>query len=365
MRGLIELLGLTEEGQPVSSTVPPWQAHEGRVFDLAYSPDGQTLTSVGEDGVFRIWPQKEEPSSLWYVRPDMSIKGPWWGMQCEPISNELLIYGADRKIQGWNLVKNEHFAMATNDNTISRLVVSRANNLVFTGDNGGSVRAWSLDSDKLTLDWKFAWPSGPEVVSALVCSEVRREVAIASGAERSAIYLLENLSGIELKRLVPPDYFPGDFVRNLAYSPTGDRLAIAINNRVLIWNRAEDQFATLEGHTDMVNDVCFDRIQSLLYSSSMDRTCRIWDMDKGTCIAVLKHPDAGVASVVCSPDGRSILTSDDSGHTYVWHAQSRRLLFELHPERGGVYLSRQWSGNWFVRRVDYQSLRVEKFEPLK
>ena len=365
--GVIELLGLTNEGQPVSSAVPPWQAHEGRVFDLAYSPDGKTLTSVGEDGVFRIWPQQQqqEPSSLWYVRPNMSIKGPWWGIQCEPISNELLVYGADRNIRGWNLEKNEHFAIAEIDNTINRLAVSRASNLVYTGDNGGSVMAWSPEGEKRKMDWEFAWPTGPEVVSALVCSEIRREVAIACGAERSAICLIDSRSGIELRRLVPPNYLPGDFVRNLAYSPSGERLAIAINNRVLIWNRNEDRFVALEGHTDMVNDVCFDRSEGLLYSSSMDRTCRIWDVDKRTCISVLKHPNAGVESVVCSPDGRSILTSDDSGHTYVWHAQARRLLFELKPEDGGVNLSRQWSGDWLVRRVDYQSLRIERFEPLE
>ena len=215
------------------------------------------------------------------------------------------------------------------------------------------------------MDWEFAWPTGPSIVSALVCSEVRREVAIASGAERSAICLIDSHSGIELRRLIPPDCLPGDFVRNLAYSPSGERLAIAINNRVLIWNRIEDRFVTLEGHTDMVNDMSFDPTQSVLYTSSMDRTCRIWNVDNGTCISILKHPNTGVASVVCSPDGRSILTSDDSGHTYVWHAQARRLLFELKPEGGGVNLSRQWSGDWLVRRVDYQSLRVERFQPLE
>ncbi len=363
--GVIDLLGLNQAGQLVSSSIPPWQAHDGRVFDVAYSPDGRTLTSVGEDGFCRVWPQQEESSSLWYTQPNMNRKGPWWGNQCEPMSNELLVYGADRNIHGWNLLKNEHFLLASIENTINRLVVSRAKSLVFTGDHGGGVRAWSLVGNQIKSNWEFPWPVGSAIVSALVHSEVRHELAVAVGAERSAVCLIDGHLGNELRRLVPPDYVQGDFVRNLAYSPSAERLAIAINNRVLIWNRKDDQFVELEGHSDTVNDVCFDQRESLLFTSSSDRTCRIWNIDNGACISVLKHPNSGVASVVISPDGRSILTSDDSGHTYVWHAQARRMLFELNHEVGGVSLSRQWSGDWLVLRVGYQSLRVERFDALK
>ena len=78
---------------------------------------------------------------------------------------------------------------------------------------------------------------GPVIVSALVCSKDCREVASAVGEERSDVCLINSHSGIELKRLSPLDYLPGDFVRNLAYSPNVDRLAIAINNRIVVWTR--------------------------------------------------------------------------------------------------------------------------------
>jgi WD40 repeat protein len=49
---------------------------------------------------------------------------------------------------------------------------------------------------------------------------------------------------------------------------------------------------TLTGHTDIVNDICFDSTGSSLISASKDGTVKIWDIKKGSPVLDMKSKKA-------------------------------------------------------------------------
>src|SRR5262249_22605078 len=78
-----------------------------------------------------------------------------------------------------------------------------------------------------------------------------------------------------------------------AFSPDGDRIVTASDDRtVCIWD-ATTLVVTLRGHEDVVWSAAFSSDGQRIVTASKDRTARIWDSASGREIAALRH-DAGV-----------------------------------------------------------------------
>ncbi len=80
-------------------------------------------------------------------------------------------------------------------------------------------------------------------------------------------------------------------VTAVAVSPDRSLLAIAAENGVTIWDMKADQAKlTLEGHTAPVTAVCFSRDGDRLYSTSKDKTVRVWNIADGTLASRIDVP---------------------------------------------------------------------------
>jgi len=59
----------------------------------------------------------------------------------------------------------------------------------------------------------------------------------------------------------------------------------------------------LEGHKSFVYSVAVSPDGKTLFSSSGDKTVRVWDLTSCSCSAVLERHTSNVNSVAVSPDG--------------------------------------------------------------
>jgi WD40 repeat protein len=117
-------------------------------------------------------------------------------------------------------------------------------------------------------------------------------------------------------------------------SPDGKHLAMIgesiaapevwrIPQKVNLSGDAEEpqRILTLEGHEDYVRALAYSPDGSRIATGSRDRTAKLWDAETGTELTTLTTP-SGVAWVAFSPDGSRIATGGADGVTRIWSTET-------------------------------------------
>ncbi|HEV3230002.1 MAG TPA: TIR domain-containing protein [Solirubrobacteraceae bacterium] len=88
------------------------------------------------------------------------------------------------------------------------------------------------------------------------------------------------------------------------------------------------------GHQGPVTSVAFSPVGGLLVTGSEDLTARVWSVDSGAQLSVLRGAGAALRSVVFDPSGEIVMGVSDDGATRLWAARSGRLLVTLKSASG-------------------------------
>src|SRR5262249_4962128 len=101
-----------------------------------------------------------------------------------------------------------------------------------------------------------------------------------------------------------------DYIRTVAFGPTGRTLAAGFLNGVIkIWEVYSGVNALrLDGHLASVNSVSFSPAAQLPASASRDKTIRLWDAESGAELKTLEGHAGEVRAVAFSPDGDWLLS---------------------------------------------------------
>ncbi len=138
---------------------------------------------------------------------------------------------------------------------------------------------------------------------------------VTAGDGRDAI-LWDVASGEELRRLEH-----GSKVESLAFSASGDYVAIAGNDEVArVWkigagdgdgeSEAEGEQPVIVAHDSEINQLAFSPRGPYLATASDDNSARVWATDDGREVARLAHDD-NVKSLAFGPNGRWLATLSD------------------------------------------------------
>ncbi|KAL6889130.1 WD40-repeat-containing domain protein [Trichoderma evansii] len=149
----------------------------------------------------------------------------------------------------------------------------------------------------------------------------------------------------------------------LAFAPEGSIIRQEFINNVcdgisLVLNRPNTWgtcVQTLFGHRDQIMSLAFSPASHLLFTSSLDETARIWEMETGNCQQILLFGSYhGLAKI--SPDSKKVASSD-STKIYIWNTDTGEKMHTLHGD-GRKFWSIAFAFNSKFLASAYQDMNI-------
>jgi WD40 repeat protein/transcriptional regulator with XRE-family HTH domain len=339
------------------------RAHGTRVLSAAFSPDGQRLATLGDDGTAIVWdaatgsellrlPGTTEPGDL--VTAQRIAYSP---------DGQLLAACDNQRVVLYSAATGEALqVLAGHQAEVTAVAFSRDGARIASADSVGSAFVWDVTTgaslvelrghtdaiEGLTFSPDGQWlvTSGNDATmkfwdvtsGALLRDDVGftgliDSVAFSPDGTRFAfttvdglhVWQLDASAAADLRASTPQELLAIPDGASVTFSPDGQRLAAASGaTQVKVWEAATGrEVLTLVGHTGWVMGVVFSPDGKRLATTSLDGTARIWSLTPGVETVAVTSPGTGYGTrVAYNPSGQEFATNGGDGTATLWNAQT-------------------------------------------
>lgn len=287
-------------------TVRDLAGHDKEVWALAYTPDGSTLISSGDDHSIKLWDARDGRLLKTLVGHESLVEA----LAVSPDGKSLASAGFDTTVRVWDLPDGKVRAVLKGHTARVRAVAfSPDGKLIASGGRDKTVRLWNAEHGSVvdvleghSLD-----------IRALAFSPAGRR--LVSSSEDRTIRVWE-IANRQEKHVLTSAYHEVA----MAFSPDGSSLASATEDGTITIRDATTWSlrTSAKGADTLVFDLCFSPDGKTLASACGDAKVRVWDPITGQVMLVLEGHKQRVNAVAFSPDGRTLASGSHDGAVRLW-----------------------------------------------
>lgn len=262
------------------------RGHNGTIFGIAWSPEGETIASGSSDNTIGVW--NTENGKL--IRPLEGHKSTVWSVYWSPDGRTLASGSSDKTVRLWDTEKGkEKCTLEGHSNTVFSVSWSPDGCILASASVDKTIRLWDATNGKEINILK-----GHESdVNRLSWSPDGKILASGSSDKKIILWEINNEKSIQAAKIRRRLDHQGP-VYVLSWPPNGRLLASSSGeDRGVIWiwdPYTGRKLNILEGHRRAVTSVDFSCDGYLLASKSQDGTVRIWRTDSWEQVVVFDEP---------------------------------------------------------------------------
>lgn len=268
---------------------------------LVASPDGTLLATVADEtpqtvSLWDVATGKQRNSATGHFHP-IDV------LAFSPDGHSLATGGQDRLVRIWSTKDlKERLTCRGHLKTVNRLCFSSDNKLLASAGIDGTIRVWATQPDEGEI-----LANGVKVTAMTFCSDGKH---LATGNEEGEVRLWP-LDDLSHPRTLPSR---GGKALFIATSVDKRTMAAAMNTEIDLIDLATlERLATLSGHKSMIRAVAFSPDGKLLASSSEDGVLKLWNVPERKLIVSLQSPRGNTRFIGFSPDGRTVSAGNADG----------------------------------------------------
>jgi WD40 repeat protein len=270
------------------------QVMQARSFDgvcsVVFAPSGTYLASGSSDNAVHLWYAAPKPvDEEQQPQQQLAERNPIIVLAISPDGRTIAAAHSGGTISLWDMETNKLIREKAGSNHTQNVY-----SLMFSPHDGGKMLLSSSSDETVQVSevasGKLLHRFAGHAHSVRSASWSSDGAYIASASNDSTIRIWKIGGEGDDKPSVLKDAHGGAYAQCVAFSPNGNYIISGGNDsKVAIWQQQPDQNTwerkhALVGHSEPVVGVCVSPDSKRVISSSLDKTLRIWDIERGDSV---------------------------------------------------------------------------------